>query len=198
MFNPLSWCYFCIPTYRWGGYFETQSDHFSKVLFYTVSLPIGGEVISRPSPDIFCLVPISYPYLSVGRLFRDVYPLLQSTVAKLVSLPIGGEVISRLLSSSEELFAPKSVSLPIGGEVISRQLSTYLSLLITLVSLPIGGEVISRHFRSGSYKSVPLYPYLSVGRLFRDYQLNNSTVYSLCIPTYRWGGYFETPFCWLL
>ena len=68
-----------------------------RYLTRLVSLPIGGEVISRRSPDSVL------SYFSVG-----------------VSLPIGGEVISRLMTITSFLLL-FFVSLPIGGEVISRR-----------------------------------------------------------------------------
>ncbi len=38
-----------------------------------------------------------------------------------------------------------------------------------------------------------MYPYLSVGRLFRDPALvTGEVILLISIPTYRWGGYFET------
>ena len=67
------------------------------MLVVLVSLPIGGEVISR-------LI-----------VFDFVYYLLN-----FVSLPIGGEVISRRFLKCLD-YPLYCVSLPIGGEVISRR-----------------------------------------------------------------------------
>ena len=85
----------CIPTCWWGGYFETVTT-FSVTIVVKVSLPVGGEVISRRSLAHLPLpVYHLYPYLLVGRLFRDNLPDLMVD-ALFVSLPVGGEVISRL------------------------------------------------------------------------------------------------------
>ena len=110
----------CISTYRWGGYFETHYSNSNPDFAIQVSLPIGGEVISRLLNGLFSLCPVCistyrwggyfetcdfievnpnlvlYLYLSVGRLFRDFTTCYVYKPFSYVSLPIGGEVISRL------------------------------------------------------------------------------------------------------
>ena len=88
-----------IPTYRWGGYFET---FIYQLWVYSPSIPTyrwGGyfETLLFHKPSGSDL----YPYLSVGRLFRDgtFSPFLFFLL--IVSLPIGGEVISRHPTSVE-------------------------------------------------------------------------------------------------
>ena len=80
-----------------GRLFRDEKSPMNATWVVFVSLPIGGEVISRlvlvfQEYDIYIL----YPYLSVGRLFRDSPVLLIPNLVTFVSLPIGGEVISRL------------------------------------------------------------------------------------------------------
>ena len=70
----------CIPTYWWGGNFETLLNVITLATTVLVSLPIGGEVISR-----------------LGHFLTRPRNIL-------VSLPIGGEVISRQFHLLEELY----------------------------------------------------------------------------------------------
>ena len=163
------------------------------------------------------LLTISYPYLSVGRLFRD-SAFVTFSVVVVVSLPIGGEVISRLCGLSSYVHGLLCVSLPIGGEVISRLLSGVSDYKDARIPTYRWGGYFETwaNARASAFTVAQAYPYLSVGRLFRDisgWRLSLVIVVSLpiggevisrrpanasffsfihCIPTYRWGGYFET------